>query len=88
MKRAKTSRAEAQRLAAGLSDEEKMLVKLCRELYEDSWGDFLKDLDARLAGKPYVFKHTVRLQQHMGLIRRLMDVEEASGVTLADFIGE
>jgi len=88
MKRTKTSRAEARRVAGALSDEEKMLVKLCRELYEDSWRDFLKDIDARLAGKPYVFKHTVRLQQHVGLIRRLMDVEAASGLTLADFIGE
>lgn len=86
MKKARTTKAEARRLAASLCDEERMLVKLCRELYEDSWPDFLKDLDARLSGKPYVFKHAVKLQQHVGLIRRLMDLEQESGVRLADFV--
>lgn len=69
-----------------LTDEQRMLVTLRDELYEGRWDLFVADLEARIAGAPYVFEigpASARLKEtithHLGLISDLRQWEERSG---------
>ena len=48
-----------------LSSEERMLVVLKRELYEGSWDEMAADLQARLDGRPYIFKLAHRIEDDL-----------------------
>ena len=63
-----------------------MLVVLKRELYEGSWDMMLSDLNARLAGRPYVFKLANRIRDDIQRIARLQDFERDHQVDLADHV--
>ena len=74
------------RFVEGMTDEERMLVVLKRELYEGSWEEMVADLRARLEGRPYIFKLAHRIADDLERIDRLTQFEKESGVDLADFI--
>ena len=72
--------------AAGLPREERMLVVLKRELYEGSWDEMAADLEARLEGRPYIFKLANRITDDLERIRRLRAFEQQHVVDLADYV--
>lgn len=69
-----------------LTREERMLVVLKRELYEGSWDDMVTDLQARLEGRPYIFKLVNRIGEDLERIRRLRAFEADHGVDLSDHV--
>ena len=77
---------ELERLVAGLTSEERMLIVLKHELYEGSWNAMLSDLHARLEGRPYIFKLVNRIHEDIRRIDKLMLLEKAHQVNLADCV--
>ena len=63
-----------------------MLVVLKRELYEGSWDDMVADLQARLEGRPYIFKLAHRIADDLERIERLRDFEQRCKVDLSDHV--
>lgn len=68
----------------GLTEAEKIVVAVRDELYDGSWADMRADLEARLAGRPYVFKLAGRIEEDLKAIDRLRGFEERHAVNLAD----
>ena len=85
-----SSRSESpelsQRFADSLTSEERMLVVLKHELYEGSWDEMIADLQARLEGRPYIFRLAHRIIDDLGRIKRLRDFERRHGVDLSEFV--
>ncbi len=84
--RMRSGRKRHGRAEVSLSKVEKMLVAVREELYEGSWDRMLRDLEARMRGRPYVFKLTERIEQDVAAIERLRDYEREFGVDLAEFV--
>ena len=74
------------RPSPALSKEEKLLIILRDELYEGSWDELRKDLDARLDGKPYIFKLAERLEEDLERIERLQQYEIEHGINLRNLV--
>ena len=70
-----------------LTSEERMLVILKRELYEGSWDEMVADLQARLEGRPYIFRLAHRIQEDLERIARLREFERQAGVDLGEYVG-
>ncbi len=77
---------KVRRFVEGMSNEERMLVVLKRELYEGSWEEMAADLKARLEGRPYIFKLAHRIADDLERIDRLMKFEDQSGIDLSDYV--
>jgi hypothetical protein len=77
---------QVQQFVQGMSSEERMQVVLKVELYEGSWDDMAADLQARLDGRPYIFKLAHRITEDLERIRRLRGFEESCGVDLSDHV--
>ena len=75
-----------QQFVDGMTDEERMLVVLNRELYEGNWNEMVADLKARLEGRPYIFKLAHRIADDLERIDRLREFEERLGVNLSDHV--
>lgn len=71
---------------ARLTAQHRMLIVLKRELYEGRWEGMLADLQARLEGRPYVFKLAHRITDDIERIGQLQAFEQAHGVDLADYV--
>jgi hypothetical protein len=69
-----------------LTDEQRMLVVLKRQLYDGNWDTMLDDLRNRLAGKPYIFKLVNRIQDDIERIEGLRKFEQEHNVDLADYV--
>ena len=69
-----------------LSREELQLLSLQVALYENSWDEMVKDLQARREGKPFLFKLNSRIDEDLRRIEKLRAYEQAHGVVLGDFI--
>lgn len=69
-----------------MSSEERMLVVLKRELYEGSWDDMVADLQARLEGRPYIFKLAHRIADDLERIERLRQFERRQNVDLSEYV--
>ena len=67
----------------GLTDEDKMLLRLRQELYEGRWDAMLADLNDRLRGRPYIFRLASRIQDDLARVERLSRFEREKGVNLA-----
>ena len=63
-----------------------MLIVLKRELYEGSWDDMQADLQARLQGRPYIFKLVHRIGDDLQRITRLRAFEREQDVDLGDYV--
>ncbi len=70
----------------GLSEEQRMLVVLKRELYGGSWEPMVDDLRNRLAGEPYIFKLANRIEDDVRRIEAMSEFEGEHGVDLADYV--
>jgi len=64
-----------------------MLVVLKRELYEGSWDEMVADLQARLEGRPYIFKLAHRIADDLERITHLREFERQEGVDLGEYVG-
>ena len=69
-----------------LTNEQKMLVVLKKQLYGGSWQGMLEDLTNRLDGKPYVFKLANRINDDIERIKQMKDAEETLAIDLADYV--
>jgi len=69
-----------------LSEEQRMLVILKRQLYGGSWEPMLEDLQNRLDGKPYIFKLANRIQDDIERIEQMREFEKEQDVDLADYV--
>ncbi|MBI5724839.1 MAG: hypothetical protein HZA50_12840 [Planctomycetes bacterium] len=70
-----------------LSEQERMLIVLKRELYEGSWNEMVADLRARLEGGPYIFKLNSRIGEDLERIEKLRRFEtDHKGLDLADHV--
>ena len=76
------------RFVGSLTNEERMLVILKRELYEGSWEEMEADLRARLEGRPYIFKLAHRIADDLARIEKLRAVEQVRGVDLSQHVRE
>ena len=76
----------AEKYAAQLSADERMLVTLRDELYDGSWEQMLKDLKDRLEGKPYIFKLVNRISADIQRIEKLSEYEKKHKINLADYL--
>lgn len=76
----------SQRFADSLTSEERMLVVLKRELYEGSWDEMVVDLQARLEGRPYIFRLAHRIIDDLERIKRLREFERLHDVDLSEFV--
>jgi hypothetical protein len=76
----------ASHAVATLSPEERMLVVVCRELYESEWDEMIADMQARLNGEPYIFKLATRIEDDLLRIQRLRELEEQLGIALGDHV--
>ena len=80
------SRKKVQQFVEALTSEERMLVVLKRDLYEGSWNEMIADLQARLEGRPYIFKLAHRIVDDLDRIDRLRAYENSEGIDLSDFV--
>lgn len=69
-----------------LSEEQRMLVILKKQLYGGSWEPMLDDLHNRLDGKPYIFKLANRIQEDIERIETLKEFEEENEIDLGDYV--
>lgn len=69
-----------------LTDEQRMLIVLKRQLYDGNWETMLDDLKNRLAGKPYIFKLANRIQDDIARIDVLRKFEAEHNIDLADYV--
>ena len=74
------------RFVGEMASEERMLVVLKRQLYEGSWDEMVADLEARLKGRPYIFKLANRIVNDLDRIKRLRQFEESAAIDLSDFV--
>ena len=72
-----------------LSEDHRMLLQIRDTLYEGSWDDFLRDLQARAQGQPHVYdvvaaspamKSTI--SHHLAMIEEMRDWETDHGSIL------
>jgi len=69
-----------------LTEEQKMLVVLKKELYGGSWEPMIDDLHNRLEGKPYIFKLANRIQDDIERIEEMMEFENQNNLDLAEYV--
>jgi predicted deacylase len=84
--RPETPASEVERFVTSLAPPERMLIVLKRELYEGDWAAMVKDLHARLEGRPYVFKLAHRIEDDLRRIERLSAFERLHQVDLARYV--
>jgi hypothetical protein len=68
--------------ARGLLPADRTFLAVRDELYGGSWDDVERDLRARLAGKPYIFKLATKIEEDLERIARLRRFEAEHGVDL------
>ncbi|MCI0651020.1 MAG: hypothetical protein L0Z55_03975 [Planctomycetes bacterium] len=73
---------------ASLPHEDTQLLVLRDELYDGSWEEMRRDLEARRDGKPFIFKLINRIEEDLKRIARLAAYEERNGVDLKDYLEE
>ena len=83
---ASASTKRIKRFVEGLASEERILVVLKRELYEGSWDEMEADLQARMEGRPYIFKLAHRIQDDLERIEKLRAFERSCGMDLGDYV--
>ena len=72
-----------------LTDEHRMLLDIRDTLYEGSWEDFKRDLEARRRSQPHVFdtvpdspQMLQTIREHLLLIGEMWNWEKTHGTTL------
>ena len=71
-----------------LSDEQKLLLVLKRDLYDGDWQPMVQDLNNRLNGKPYMLKLAARIEDDLQRIEQMHQLERHYSVDLTRYIQE
>lgn len=79
---------ETERYARSLAPADRAFLALRDELYGGAWDDIERDLRARLAGKPYIFRLASKIEEDLERIARLKRFEEEHGVDLREVLRE
>lgn len=69
-----------------LTAEEEQLIIIRDFLYEGDWSQLTADLEARRAGKPFIFKLNTRIEEDLERIEKLESYEEAHSVDLGEYL--
>lgn len=69
-----------------LSPEDAQLLVLRDELYDGSWTEMQRDLEARRSGKPFIFALVNRIEEDLERIDRLARFEQQFQINLADHV--
>lgn len=69
-----------------LTDPEKVLIVCTQELYGGRWDLILKDLTARLEGRPYVLKLGQRIREDIDRVQKLQAIEQHYAIKLGDYV--
>lgn len=77
---------DVERFIDTLSEEERLLIVLKKELYECRWDEMIADLRGRMNGRPYVYKLIHRIEDDLERIEKLRDFERRRGVDLSDYV--
>jgi hypothetical protein len=72
--------------ARALAREDRVLLDVRDELYAGDWKELERDLRARLAGKPFIFKLASKIEEDLDRIDRLRRFEAARGVDLGEVL--
>ena len=72
----------------GLAETERIALIVRDELFAGSWESMRKDLEARAAGRPYVFKLATRIEEDLKAVDKLSAFERRRKVNLADYLRE
>lgn len=64
------------------------LLAIREILYDGSWAEMIRDLEARKEGKPYVIKLQSRIEEDLERIRGLQAYETKHEVHLGRFISQ
>jgi hypothetical protein len=75
-----------ERFLESLTQEEEQLLVLRDFLYAGQWEEVIADLQARLAGRPFVFKLSTRIDEDLDRIERLRAYESLHQVDLGDYL--
>jgi hypothetical protein len=70
-------------IAASLDAPARQLVVAVRSLYQGSWEDCAEDIRRRRAGRPYLFRLELGLDDELAWIHRFITYESARGESLA-----
>lgn len=70
-------------IIAGLDPAVRRLVLAVRSLYQGSWDDCAEDIRRRRAGRPYLFRLDLGLDDELAWIHRFTTYESARGESLA-----
>jgi hypothetical protein len=71
-----------------LPREEVHLLALREILYEGSWEEMVRDLEARKEGRPHVYKLQSRIEEDLESIRKLQSYEAQHDVHLGKYISQ
>ena len=74
------------RFVDDLSSEQKLLLVLKRDLYDNDWQPMITDLKNRLEGRPYVLRLAHRIEDDLRRIEQMREIEQQHHVDLADYI--
>lgn len=69
-----------------LTQEQKLLLMLKRELYGGDWLAMISDLRNRLEGRPFIIRLTARIEDDLARIAQMQELERHYQLDLADFI--
>ena len=81
-----SERETVREFVGNMTSEERTLLVVRDELYGGEWDEMLKDLEARLQAKPYVFKLATRIEDDVVRIRKLRDFEQEHNLNLKDHV--
>ena len=77
---------ELETYARALPMEDRTFLAVRDELYGGSWAEVEADLQARLVGKPYIFKLATTIKEDLERIARLKRFEDEHGVNLGELL--
>lgn len=69
-----------------MTEEQKLLLVLKRQLYDGDWRAMQTDLRNRLEGRPYVLRLAHRIEDDLRRIEQMRQMEQEYDVDLAAFI--
>ena len=84
----RTVTEEVETFARALALADRTFLAVRDELYGGSWDEVERDLRARLAGKPYIFKLATKIEEDLERIARMRRYEGEHGVDLRKVLKE
>ena len=74
--------------ARGLAETERIALIVRDELFGGSWENMQRDLEARAAGRPFVFRLASRIEEDLKAVAKLSAFERRRKVNLAEYLRE